>query len=128
MRHVICIVTLMALAGPAPLAAQSETPPQDGMRGLLDELLRDLAPSLDELQGLAEDMRPALRDFMRSMGPALNDMLETVEDWSRYDPPVILPNGDILIRRRPAGTLPPDTPDRNTPEPTEPKVTDPIEL
>jgi len=42
-----------------------------------------------------------LRSFAQEMGPALGALLEQVEDWSIYEPPVILPNGDIIIRRKP---------------------------
>ena len=35
------------------------------------------------------------------MGPALAEIADKVEDWSRYEAPEILPNGDIIIRRKP---------------------------
>ena len=40
------------------------------------------------------------------MGPALGSILESVEDWSVYEAPEILPNGDIIIKRKPE----PETP------------------
>jgi len=65
--------------------------------GLMDEV----EPALRELEGLTEHMEPALRSFAREMGPALRDLMATVEDWSVYEPPVVLPNGDILLKRKP---------------------------
>ena len=45
-------------------------------------------------------MEPALRDFAREMGPALADILGKIEDLSAYHPPEMLPNGDIIIRKK----------------------------
>lgn len=35
------------------------------------------------------------------MGPKLRAVLEDVEDWSVYEAPEVLDNGDIIIRRKP---------------------------
>jgi hypothetical protein len=61
----------------------------------------EMGPALRELEGLADNLQPALRSFAKEMGPALRDLLDTVEDWSAYEPPIILPNGDILLKRKP---------------------------
>ncbi|GGG73118.1 hypothetical protein GCM10011415_21700 [Salipiger pallidus] len=65
-------------------------------RGLMDEL----DPAMRELEDLAQDMEPALRSFREEMGPALRDMMGEVQDWSAYEAPEMLPNGDIIMRRR----------------------------
>jgi hypothetical protein len=65
-------------------------------RGLLSEM----EPALRELEGLADEIEPAMRSFAEEMGPALRDLMEQVEDWSAYEPPVVLPNGDILLKRK----------------------------
>lgn len=65
-------------------------------RGLMDEM----EPALRELEGMAREIRPNLRSFVREMGPALRELMTEVEDWSAYHPPEILPNGDIIIRRK----------------------------
>ncbi|MEB3418219.1 hypothetical protein ACFSDD_14920 [Salipiger marinus] len=91
-----------------PPALAQEAEPEDGrslmergadlfLRGLRDEM----DPALRGLQDLATEMGPALQGFLQQMGPALSGILDEVEDWSRYEPPVMLPNGDILIRRKP---------------------------
>ncbi|MEM6372564.1 MAG: hypothetical protein AAF727_07270 [Pseudomonadota bacterium] len=83
-----------------------------GAQMLLDGLMREMEPALDELQGLADELGPALRDFGAQMGPAMRDLLTEVEDWSVYEPPVMLENGDIIIRRKPT---PPDTAPNDAP-------------
>lgn len=97
---------ILALAA-APLAAQEAETPEEGRR-LMEEgarlffrgILSDLDPALRELEGMAEELGPEVRDFAREMGPALADLMERVEDWSAYHPPEMLPNGDIILRRK----------------------------
>lgn len=115
MKHVILIAAL-GLASPA--LAQEQTPDdpsllERGAQMLLQGLLREMEPALEDLQGLAEEFGPALQDFTAQMGPALRGLLEEVDDWSVYDPPEVLENGDIIIRRKAPATKetppPPDT-------------------
>jgi len=72
-------VSLLVLCA-SPLAAQEESEGMDlmreGARILLEQLFHQMEPVLKELDGVMDDM-------------------------TAYDPPVILPNGDILIRRKP---------------------------
>jgi hypothetical protein len=67
-----------------------------------------MSPALRDLQGLVEEFGPPMQSFLREMGPALAEILEEVEDWSRYEMPEILPNGDIIIRRKPDAVPEPD--------------------
>lgn len=64
-------------------------------------LRSEMAPALEEFQGMMEDIGPALAGFLSEMGPALADIARDVEDWSVYELPERLPNGDIVIRRKP---------------------------
>lgn len=89
---------------------------------------QDDGPSLMErgaqqfLEGLLREMEPALngmRDFMEQMGPAMVELLDEVKDWSRYEPPEVLENGDIIIRRKP-DALPEPSPD--TPKDLPPQI------
>lgn len=76
-----------------PVTAQEE-----GGSSIMDQALRQL------LEGLLLEMEPTLddmRDFIEQMGPAMADVLNEVKDWSAYEPPEILENGDIIIRRKP---------------------------
>ena len=77
MRTVVTIA-LMCIA--LPLQAQDE-----GTTG------RDL---------MAEALRLFMQGFMAEMEPALEDLQGFVEDLNAYHPPEILPNGDIIIRRK----------------------------
>jgi len=55
---------------------------------------------------LPEKLDKALRDMMETMKPALDDLLDTLEVFEQidslenYERPEVLPNGDIIIRRR----------------------------
>lgn len=63
------------------------------------------------LEGLLLEMEPAMenmRAFLKEMGPAMAELLNEVKDWSAYEPPEILENGDIIIRRKPDRDTEPD--------------------
>ncbi|MWD27010.1 hypothetical protein E0K89_005920 [Aquicoccus sp. SCR17] len=98
----------LALAA-APLhAQQDEEAPSEDSLGLMEEganlfmqgLMEGVGPALEELDRMAGEMRPAIRSFVAEMGPALRDIFSKVEDWSVYEAPEMLPNGDIIIRRK----------------------------
>ena len=77
----------------APLAAQEEEPPsmmERGAQQFLEGLLLEMEPAFESMRG-----------FMDQMGPALTDLMSEIEDWSVYEAPEVLPNGDIIIRRKP---------------------------
>jgi hypothetical protein len=97
------LLLIAALALPLPAGAEDNSGDsllQQGARLLMEGLLQEMEPALRELEGLAGELEPALRDFALEMGPALKDLLGKVEDWSAYHPPEILPNGDIILRRK----------------------------
>nr|WP_321510655.1 hypothetical protein [uncultured Celeribacter sp.] len=52
---------------------------------------------------LREGSRLLMEQFFQDMEPALEELEGFVDDLSLYEAPVILPNGDILIRRKPEG-------------------------
>lgn len=64
----------------------------------------------DEQPTMEQRLQEALRGFMDDMKPALDDALDetlkffdafgTIDDPRHYDLPEVLPNGDIIIRRR----------------------------
>lgn len=79
-----------------------------GARMFLEGMRREMTPALEDLRGMVETMGPAMQNFLREMGPAMTDLLGRIDDLSAYDAPELLPNGDIIIRRKPeAGPLPP---------------------
>ena len=57
----------------------------------------------EEPQGrdlMAEALRLFMQGFMAEMEPTLEDLQGFVEDLNAYHPPEVLPNGDIIIRRK----------------------------
>lgn len=61
------------------------------------------------LPAMAQDSPPApegdggalLRDFLGRLGPTLEGLRDRLGDLGNYEAPEVLPNGDILIRRKP---------------------------
>ena len=49
---------------------------------------------------LSEGTKLLLRGLMREIEPALRDLEGALQDLNAYHAPEILPNGDILIRRK----------------------------
>ena len=104
MKQILLPMTLVAALTAAPLAAQDEdggpSLMEQGMKLFFKGLMTEMEPALEELEGLAQEMEPALRDFALNMGPALRGLMDEVDDWSNYHLPEVLPNGDIIIRRK----------------------------
>ena len=92
------VAALLAL----PLAAE-DAPTDEGptlMELFFEGLRREMEPTLEEAARLFAEIGPSMRSFLMEMGPALADIADQVEDWSVYEMPEILPNGDIIIRRK----------------------------
>jgi len=62
---------------------------EEGAKLLFRGLMAEMEPALDNLQGLADEMAPAFAELMGMIG-----------DFSNYHAPEVLPNGDIIIRRK----------------------------
>jgi len=114
MKQILLPAALIALMS-APLAAQEAGGEGDGPtlmeRGaelFWEGLRQEMAPALEDLQGMMEEIGPAMGAFLREMGPALAEIANEVEDWSAYELPEILPNGDIIIRKKPKNNAPED--------------------
>lgn len=118
MRPTVIISLCLCLNLALPVQADGiDNPPQterpDGFFGLIDRMLR----------GFFDDMDPHLREMERSLEaaePELRRFLGQLRDMVEYEAPEILPNGDILIRRRQATT--PDVegePDQTVPAPSD---------
>lgn len=86
MKHTLIIPAIMAAMLCSP--AQAET---DTTIGRFFELLERFSTD-------SEDM---MQQFIDEMGPALTELQDTISDWSNYAAPEVLPNGDIIIRRKP---------------------------
>lgn len=109
----------LALTLATPVAAQDSDDMgegidllEEGARLLLRGLLSEMDPALDELRGFADEMGPKMRLFAQEMGPAFAELMAQVDDFSNYAAPEFLPNGDIIIKRRPGAPLfVPDVPE-----------------
>lgn len=60
------------------------------MRGMMSEM----QPALDDGQGAGGGRR-----HLKELGPKLHQLIALIDDIKNYDAPIMLPNGDILIRR-----------------------------
>jgi hypothetical protein len=94
-RLVLCAALAFA---PLPVVAQTEQPAEEDGMGLIEEGLRLL------FKGLRDDMEPALDDMAKAMEdlkPMLSDLAAMIGDIHNYQAPEQLPNGDIILRRKP---------------------------
>jgi len=92
----IAVAAAFMVFTPVPQSFAQEAPSEEGsslmekgarlfMRGLMQEM----EPALKDLKGLAQEMTPMMRDLQGLIG-----------DMSKYHAPEMLPNGDIIIRRK----------------------------
>ena len=114
MKQILPAALCLTLALPATAQETEEPGIRDGF-GLLSEGSRLI------LEGLVDEMRPV---FEEQMLPLLQDLSGMIDDLSAYHAPEMLPNGDILIRRR---TDPKDAPE-DAPEAGEEPTTEPVDL
>jgi len=101
------LITAAVLSFAAPLSAQEAEDDPSGMslmeRGaqmFMEGIMREMEPAMEDLKGLAETMGPDLRRFVEEMGPAFGELMGKIDDLSVYHPPEMLPNGDIILRRK----------------------------
>ena len=107
----IILSGFFVVAGLSAVQAEEPAPGliEGGAQMFLKGLIQQLQPSLKDLDALSGSLEPALRSFTTEMAPFLSDLLQQVDDWSVYEVPEILPNGDIILRKKitlPIATLP----------------------
>jgi hypothetical protein len=124
MKH-LPLALLLVLAPPALAETPAPTPEDDGFslmeegaRLVLRGLMSEMEPALEDMGQALEGMEPALR----ALGPQLAELVAMIGDFQNYEAPVKLPNGDILIRRKP------DAPQPGLPQPETPGPNGEIEL
>ncbi|MEW2917637.1 hypothetical protein AB1A64_11240 [Ruegeria sp. ANG10] len=103
MKHLIAICAL-SVALTLPAQAEEDTGKslmEQGAELFFEGLRKEMEPALEDLQGLVSQFGPAMQSFFEEMGPALAELAGEIEDWSAYEAPEILPNGDIIIRKKP---------------------------
>ena len=122
MRQFAPMTLVLALLAAPAVAQDSDADTglslmERGAQLFMEGILKEMEPAIEEFQGLADDLAPALKQFAQEMGPKLGEILDQVEDWNAYMPPEVLPNGDIIIRRKPDHPLtPPDQPTEPAPQ------------
>ncbi len=85
---------------------------EQGAELFLEGLRQEMEPALEDLLELADQFGPAMQSFFQEMGPALAELAGEIQDWSTYEAPEILPNGDIIIRKKQPEAEPlPEQPD-----------------
>lgn len=92
MKKQICIAALTLMIA-IPVTAQDDegsSMMERGAQEFLEGLLKEMEPAWNEMQS-----------FMDEMGPSMIELMDQVKDWSAYDAPEVLENGDIIIRRKP---------------------------
>ena len=105
-RALALIVTLGLPVGPVT-PVMAETPSQvtpgttdegfslieEGAKLILRQMIEKMEPELDKA-------RKGLTEALAEWEPALRDLAGKVSDLSAYHPPEMLPNGDIIIRKK----------------------------
>ncbi len=109
MKRPLAILPLMLAAAfwgglPGPMAARAAehsgvtpAPGEPEGRAPADDKGGNLGRGMDML---SEGTQLLLRGLMDELGPILEDMKEKADDLNAYYPPEVLPNGDIIIRRK----------------------------
>ena len=103
MNRIAAIALAVSLAA-APAVAQDDDDGlslmQEGAKLLFRGLMQEMEPALDDLRKFSEEVEPGLKRMIDEMGPAFADLIARIDDITAYHPPEILPNGDIIMRRK----------------------------
>ena len=101
-------IALGLMVAPVMAQEQNESETEDGFslmeegaRMLMRGLMTEMEPAITELRDSFEEMGPAFAEFAQSIGPAFAELLNEVDDLRNYQAPEFMPNGDIIIRRKP---------------------------
>ena len=85
---------------------------EEGAKLFMRGIIQEMEPAIEELNELSQELEPALKQMMQEMGPAFAELLDKVDDITMYHPPEMLPNGDIILRRKqPEDVEPPEEDD-----------------
>ncbi len=104
MKRISAFALVVCLAAaPVPAQEAEKAPPDGDMTEGLSLLERGARLFM---KGLADEMEPAMRKLAENVEPAMKELLRLVDDFNAYEMPEMLPNGDIIIRRKPDHPLP----------------------
>jgi hypothetical protein len=100
---VLALVACPAVAQDAPIVPKPDDDGfslmEEGAKLVLRGLMSEMEPALDEMGKALDDIGPKLEEFGTEVGPKLRQLVAMIDDFKNYDAPIMLPNGDILIRR-----------------------------
>jgi hypothetical protein len=109
----LCLAAAPAFAQDAPATPEVDDDGfslmEEGMKLVMRGMMSEMAPALDEMEKALREAGPALDGLGEEIGPKLRQLVALIDDIKNYDAPVMLPNGDILIRRN-APLVPPVDP------------------
>lgn len=113
MRHFVFIAALaLPTTSHAEEVEDGLTLMERGAQLFFEGLMGEMEPALEGFQDMAREIGPAMEEMMAEMGPAIIELMDRVDDLSNYEQPEVLPNGDIILRRKQeAPTLPEPGPD-----------------
>ena len=100
MKKIACAFVILLAAGLPALGQDDEATAEEGF-SLLEEGAKIILRSMiDEVEPTLKDLQKDFDEAMGEMGPALGQLVEMIGDIRYYHPPEMLPNGDIIIRRK----------------------------
>lgn len=103
MKQILSLTFAAALVAATAVAEEQQKGPslvEQGAKLLLEGLIKEMEPAIGDLKKFSQEVEPGLRLFVENMGPALGELMKKVDDFTAYHPPEMLPNGDIIIRRK----------------------------
>ena len=103
MKHALtlclCLAATPLVAEDAPIAPKADDEGfslmEEGMKLVMRGMMTEMQPALDEMGKALDEVQPHLKE----LGPKLQELIALIDDIKNYDAPVMMPNGDILIRR-----------------------------
>lgn len=100
MRHLASSLAFVALSA-LPAFGQAEEEGVDKGFSLLEEGAKIIMRSmLDEVGPALKDLQYDLGEVLTEMEPMLRDLSAMIGEVRNYHAPEMLPNGDIIIRRK----------------------------
>ena len=113
MRWSLPLFALLA----APAFAEPEPNPdmsegmgliERGFQMLMEGMMSEAEPQLKEMARTLEELQGKLGPAMEELSPKLIELMRLMGDLEHYEMPEKLPNGDIIIRRKPGAEIAPD--------------------
>ncbi|MGL4236802.1 AAA+ family ATPase [Tabrizicola sp.] len=96
---ILCVAAMPAFAQEVPAVPKAEDDGfslmEEGMKLVMRGMMTEMEPALNEMEKALTEMKPKWDE----LGPKFQELIAMIDDFRNYDAPVMLPNGDILIRR-----------------------------